>query len=138
MITMLLQASLPMTLGAIGPQALPPTGCAAFLWSRAERPELVAMVGADAATLRVQLAGKPVTLSRTAATGGGTRGFRSDSTYAATGVTASLTMTTAERPDLADGALVPDALLTVTPAGQDTIVVPVGGMIGCALAREGK
>ena len=121
-------------LGAIGPQALPPTGCAAFLWSRDATPRLVAMVGSDPGTLVVQVDGKPLTLSRIAieGMGEGARGFAPTSRYAAGGVSATVALRVAERPDLADGALVPEATVTVEQAGRDTIVAPLGGMIGCA------
>ena len=133
----LMQASL----GAIGRQALPPGGCAAFLWSRAEQPQLVAMVGAEPGTLRVRLGDKALTLPRTGAEGVAVRGLAATSRYAGEGVSATVALTAAERPDLADGALVPEATLTVEQAGQDTIVAPLGGMIGCTPAapvRRGK
>ena len=128
MIGMILQA----VLGAIGPQALPPTGCAAFLWSREATPRLVAMVGAEPGTLRLLLDGRAVQLPRTGADGTVVRGVAAVSHYSANGVGATVTLSALERPDLTDGALVGDATLTVEQAGQDTLIVPVGGMIGCA------
>lgn len=121
-------------LGAIGRQALPPTGCAAFLWARAAQPQLVAMTTPEALTL--QLNGKLVVLPRTGAIGDTARGLSTDATYAAGGVSATLAMRVVERPDLADGAVVPEATLTVVQAGSDTIVAPVGGMVGCAPATR--
>ena len=41
-------------LGPIGQQALPTKGCAAYLWSTADR-QLVAMASVDRATLRVSV-----------------------------------------------------------------------------------
>ena len=127
--TFLLQA-----LGAIGPQALPPAGCAAFLWSRAATPALVAMAAGEPGTLTVRLDGRTLVLPRTGAEGAAVRGLPALSRYAAGAVGATLSLSVTERPDLTDGALVPDAMLTVERAGQDTIVVPAGGMIGCAPA----
>ena len=46
-------------LGPIGQQALPAKGCAAYLWSTADR-QLVAMASVDRATLRVSVGGKTV------------------------------------------------------------------------------
>lgn len=121
------------TLGAIGPQALPPTGCAAFLWTRETTPRLLAMVGP---ALTLNLDGKPVTLPRTGAEGGEARGLPATSRYATGAIVATLTLTVVERPDLADGALVPEAILTIEQAGHDTMVTPLGGMIGCAPKRN--
>ena len=129
--TLLLQAAL----GAIGPQPLPPTGCAAFLWTRDATPQLVAM--AAPAALTVQLDGRVLTLPRVAAEGTEVRGLPATSRYGAGGVSATLALSVVERPDLADGALVPDATLTVAAAGGDTVVAPLGGMIGCAPAANG-
>lgn len=126
--TFLLQA-----LGAIGPQALPPTGCAAYLWSREATPRLVAMVGPE---LKLNLDGKLLTLPRTAAEGGEARGLPATSRYAGGAVNATLALAVTERPDLADGALVPEATLTVEVPGRDAIVAPLGGMIGCAPAKR--
>ena len=123
------------TLGAIGRQALPPTGCAAFLWSRDAQPQLLAMVGADPGVLRVQLDGKALTLPRTAADGAAVRGLAASSTYAGEGIGATLALSAVERPELADGALVTDATLTVEQVGKDMMIVPLGGMIGCAPAK---
>lgn len=120
-------------LGAIGRQALPPTGCAAYLWTRAAQPQLVAMATPD--TLRLRLGDRMLALPRTAMTGDTARGLPTDATFASGGVGATLTMRVVERPDLADGAVVTEATLTVAQAGADTIVSPVGGMIGCAPAR---
>ena len=130
----LLQAGL----GAIGPQALPPRGCAAFLWSRGDEPRLVAMVGAEPGTLRLRLDGKPLVLARVGTEGAVLRGIAAMSRYAVGGVSATLTLSATDRPDLTDGALVGDATLTVDQAGQDTVVAPVGGLIGCAPDTGGR
>ena len=120
------------TLGALPRQALPPGSCAAFLWSRAEQPQLVAAVQRDPGSLRLSLDGKQVDLPRTGAEGATARGFAALGRYGAGDVSATLELVAAERPDLADGALVQQATLTLTRAGQDTLVVPLGGLIGCA------
>lgn len=124
------------TLGAIGRQALPPTGCAAFLWSRDGQPQLVAMV--VPASLKVQLDGRPLTLPRVAAEGAEARGLPATSHYAAGEVSATVALSITERADLSDGALVPEATLTLAAAGRDTIVVPLGGMVGCAPAARAR
>ena len=128
---LLLQAAL----GAIGKQALPPVGCAAYLWNTGEPRQLVAMATAEPGTLRVSIDGKTVDLPRTAAEGIAGRGLAALSRYQAGEVSASLELSALERPDLRDGALAPEAMLTVERAGKDAIVMPVAGMIGCQPAR---
>jgi hypothetical protein len=119
-------------LGALGKQALPPSGCAAFLWSRSEPPQLVAMVAAEPGSLRLQVDGKPVELPRIGADGIAGRGLAATSRYAAGEVSATVELSALERPDLTAGALVPQATLTVERKGHDTIIAPAGGLIGCA------
>ncbi len=122
---LLLQAAL----GAIGRQALPAGGCAAYLWTMAEPRTLVAM--AAPTRLRISLDGKPLDLVRTGAEGPETLGLSTMTRYAAGDVTATLAIRVEPRADLTGGALVTDATLTITPAGRDTIVAPVGGLVGC-------
>ena len=129
MISFILQAAL----GALPQQALPPSGCAAYLWSRSEPPQLVAM--ATAAGLRMQIDGKTADLARTGAEGVAARGLPATARFAGGDVVATLEMSAVERPDLTDGAVVPQAVLTVERAGKDSIVAPVAGLIGCAAAR---
>ena len=126
MIALLLQA----VLGPIGTQALPPRGCAAFLWSPEPR-QLVAMAVAEPGTLRLQLDGKTVDLPRVSALGTAGRGFPASARYASGELSATLDLTVTERPDLADGAVAPEAMLTVERTGQDAVVAPLAGLIGC-------
>ena len=125
MVALLLQAGL----GALGPQALPKGGCAAYLWSVPEPRALVAM--ASPGTLRLSLDGKVLDLPRAEATGPLVRGLAAQTRYAAGAVQATVTMTVVERPDIAGGALVADATVSVQAVGGDAIVVPVGGLVGC-------
>ncbi|WP_419808538.1 hypothetical protein [Sphingomonas sp.] len=126
------------TLGALPRQTLPPSGCAAFLWSRADTPQLVAMMRAEPAQLRVSLDGKPTDLPRVAAEGATAKGLAATSRYEGGGTVATLELNAVERPDLADGALVQEATLTVTRAGADTVVTALGGLVGCAPANGGR
>ncbi|HEU0043686.1 hypothetical protein [Sphingomonas sp.] len=131
MIAILLQLSV----GALPQQSLPATGCAAYLWTVAEPRHLVAMASAEPASLRVHIDGKPVDLQRTAAEGIAGRGLAATSSYGGGDATVSLELTAVERPDLKDGAVVPDAMLTVARTGKDTVVMPVAGLIGCRPAK---
>lgn len=121
-----------LPLGAIGKQALPARGCAAFLWTRGPDHRLVAMALADPAQLRLALDGPAADFARSASSGANGYGFAGSTEYRRGDATATLAMTIAPRDDLAGGASVPDAILTIDRAGRDTVVVPVAGMIGCA------
>jgi len=126
--------SAPSALGAIGQQKLPAKGCAAYLWSAVDR-QLVAMASADPAMLRVSLDGRIVDLARSAqggADGNGAKlGFADGADYRGKDVTARLTMDIVQQDGLTAGAKVPQGSLQVDRPGQDGIVVPVAGLIGC-------
>ena len=131
---LLLQATAPLP-QAIGRQALPTRGCAAYLWSRGPTPALVAMVSAEPASLRMALGPKAQDFPRSAQTGGEAGfGFAAITEYRADGVTARVDLVLAPRADLSGGAVVTDATLTVERPGADTAVLPVGGLVGCAPA----
>ena len=121
----------PAGLGAIGRQTLPAHGCAAYLWSAAETPQLVAMAGADPATLRIALDGRTVDLARSQQSGEGGFGFAGVTAYAGTDVVATLNMTITADANLTGGASVPQATLRIDRRGGDSVVVPVAGLIGC-------
>ena len=118
-------------LAAIGPQALPARGCAAYLWSAAGDRQLVAMATAQPAALRLALDGRPTDLTRTEAGAPAPLGFTADATYRGGDVTATLAMQVVVRENLTQGAQVTDGILTVERAGRDTIVLPVAGLVGC-------
>lgn len=123
-------ASAPV-LGAIGQQQLPAAGCAAYLWSAADR-RLVALASADPARLRLALDGRaPTDLPRIAQHGDGGLGLAATAEYRSGDVTATLDLTIAVRADLKDGATVPQATLRIEQAGRDVLIVPLAGLIGC-------
>jgi hypothetical protein len=121
-----------LPIGEIPKQALPAKGCAAFLWGAAGSRALVAMATADPAQLRLSLAGTVTDLSRSAQQGPGGFGFSGVNEYRGGAVTAVLDMTITTRNDLKDGAAVSQATLRVDREGQDSVVLPVVGLIGCA------
>lgn len=121
-----------LPIGAIPRQALPTTGCAAYLWSAGPSRALVAMASADPASVRVSLDGQVIDVPRTAQREPGGFGFSGITEYETASVKAVLDMTIATRADLKDGAAVPAATLRIERPGQDSIVLPVAGMIGCA------
>lgn len=117
-------------LGAIGRQELPDKGCAAYLWSAVDR-QLVAMATADPATIRIAIGGKTIDLARSAGDGTGNLGFPAAAEYRRDGLTARLTMEVVQQEGLTAGAKVPTGSLQVDRTGEDGIVVPVAGLIGC-------
>ena len=117
------------TLDALPKQALPAKGCAAYLWSVADR-RFVAV--ADPARLRVSIGGKVVDVAKASESGAGDYGFAATTGYSGADMSVTLDMTVSRRADLAAGASVPGGTLTIARAGQDSLVVPVAGLIGCA------
>jgi hypothetical protein len=124
-------------LGEIPKQQLPATGCAAYLWSDGATHARIAMASADPALLRIAIDGAVADYPRVAEQGAGGFGFDRSTTYRRDDVTAILDMTIAERGDLTQGALVTGGTLTVMRTGKDTVILPVGGLIGCA-APQGE
>lgn len=128
LLALLLQSVTP---GVLPKQDLPVKGCAAYLWSVVDR-NLIAMASADPAGLRVAIDGKVVDVARASESGAGDYGFAGVTHYAASDLTATLDMTIQRKADLTAGAAVPTGTLTIARAGQDSVVVPVAGLIGCA------
>ena len=120
-------------LGALPKQTLPERGCAAYLWAVQDQ-RFVAMV--EPTRLRIMLDGKQTDLPATEAVVPGSLGLASTTRYAGAGVTATLDMTITQRETLQDGAIVSDASIRLTRGNQDEIIVPVGGLIGCAPASR--
>lgn len=117
-------------LAAIGKQTLPAKGCAAYLWTLSDR-QLVAMASADPARIRLSIDGKPTDFALATQSGAAGFGFAGVTQYRGGDVTATLDMAIATRGDITAGATVTDASLRIDRPGRDTIVVPVGGLVGC-------
>lgn len=120
-----------LPIGAIPQQALPASGCAVYLWSAGPSRALVAMASADPAQLRLSIGGTITDIARSAQREPGGFGFSGVTEYRSNEVTAVLDMTIATRGDLKDGAAVPAATLSIERPGQDGVVLPVAGLIGC-------
>lgn len=122
-----------LPIGAIPKQQLPKRGCAAYLWAATSGGTrvLVAMAQADPATLRLSVGGMLIDLERTAQTGTAGFGFSTTSEYGGGSTTAALTMRIETQAALTQGAVVPEATLRLDRPGQDTVVLPVSGLIGC-------
>lgn len=120
-----------LPIGAIPKQDLPARGCAAYLWTASGTRALIAMVGADPARLRVSVQGKVTDLDRSAQTGASGFGFPERAEYGGGTLVAKLTMKVETRESISGGAVVPEGLLEIDQAGQDTVIVPVAGLIGC-------
>lgn len=135
-VALFLQAAAPLP-APIGRQALPARGCAAFLWSRGPEPALVAMATSDPAAVRLALAGRPTDYPRGVQDGGDAGfGFAHRTEYILPDGTATLELALAARPDLAQGAAVTGATLTIVSAAAGAVVVPLGGLVGCAAATR--
>uniref|UniRef100_UPI0035C97B28 hypothetical protein n=1 Tax=uncultured Sphingomonas sp. TaxID=158754 RepID=UPI0035C97B28 len=133
------QAALPplasvdgLPIGAIPRQDLPAKGCAAYLWTASGTRALVAMAVADPARLRLSIGGTLTDLDRSAQVGASGFGFAEKNEYGGGALVAKLTMKIEARASISAGAIVPEGLLQIDRAGQDTIMLPVAGIIGCA------
>ena len=121
-----------LPIGAIPKQDLPAKGCAAYLWTRGPSQAMIAMAVADPATIRLTIDGKVRDFALSAQTGDGGYGFARTTEYRGGDVTATLDMTIANDVNLAGGARVGDATLRIERPGRDSVVIPAGGLIGCA------
>lgn len=118
-----------LPLGELAPQALPASGCAAYLFTAGAKRYFVAM--ATPGQLRLALNGTSTDLPRGAQTGAAGYGLAAETEYRAGDVAAALSLTIADRADLRDGALVPAATLRIDRPGKDGAVIPLVGLIGC-------
>jgi len=120
-----------LPLAVLPKQQLPAKGCAAFLWTLSGTQPMIAMASADPAQIRLSLAGTITDLPRISQQDDAGFGFSNSATYGSGDVTATLDMKVMARGDLKDGALVPEGTLRLDRKGQDGVVLPVVGMIGC-------
>lgn len=121
-----------LPIGAIPKQDLPAKGCAAFLWTRGPSQAMIAMAVADPATIRLTIDGKVQDFAMSMQNGTGGYGFSHTTEYKGGDVTATLDMTITNETSLQGGARVNEATLRIERPGRDAIVVPAGGLIGCA------
>jgi len=121
-----------LPIGAIPRQDLPTRGCAAYLWTASGTRALVAMAQADPARLRLSVGGTIIDLERSGQVGAGGFGFAETNDYGSGSTAAKLTMRIETRGSISAGAVVPEGILQIDRAGQDSLIVPVAGMIGCA------
>lgn len=120
-----------LPIGAIPTQELPKGSCAAFLWTSTPSQALVAMLTADPARIRFAPGGTVTDLVRVSQQGEGDFGFLGTTDYAGGDYRLSINMDINRRKDLTDGGLIPSATLRIDREGQDTVIVPLVGIIGC-------
>lgn len=121
-----------LPIGVLPRQALPATGCAAYLWTASDPRILVAMVSADARRLRLVLDDVVVDLPLTAQGGASSFGLTETADYAVAGTHVTLDLRIETRGDLVKGAIVPEGALLLDRDGKDGVVVPITGLVGCA------
>lgn len=120
-----------LPIGELPRQALPARGCAAYLFTVGQTRVLAAKLSADPAALRLAMGGQIVDLARSDGGATGAYGLPGTATYAGALGRASINLTVAQRRDLAQGASA-TATLTLDRQGQDAIVIPLAGLVGCA------
>ena len=118
-------------LSAIGQQKLPARGCAAYLWTLDVNRQMVAMASADPAQIRLAIDGKVLDFARATQSDPIGFGFGGITQYRRDDVTATLDLAISTRADITAGATVTAATLRIDRPSRDTVVVPVGGLIGC-------
>lgn len=121
-----------LPIAALPRQALPASGCAAYLFSTGTTRSLVAMAAAAAGSLELSLDGKPTSFALTTQRGAAGFGFGTTTEYRGGDVIATLDLTIATRRDVTQGAVIDAGTLRIDRTGKDTIVLPVAGLIGCA------
>ena len=121
-----------LPIGAIPQQEMPARGCAAFLWSKTPTTALVAMLTTDPAQVRFAPAGTVTDLVRVAQSGGGGHGFASSTDYAGGDWRLTVAIEVVDRADLVGGAAIPTGTITLTRTGQDSIILPVAGVLACS------
>ncbi|MBX9796235.1 hypothetical protein [Sphingomonas sp.] len=121
-----------LPIGAIPPQEMPATGCAAFLWTNTTTRSLAAMLTTEPPRARLAPGGMIVDLVRTEQSGGGNYGFTTHGDYAAGDYRVAVDIEIVERGDLTQGAIIPAGTMRFEKEGSDGVVVPVVGIIGCA------
>ncbi|MBY0521317.1 MAG: hypothetical protein K2P79_12935 [Sphingomonas sp.] len=120
-----------LPIGAIPRQELPPSGCAAFLWSKTQTSALVAMLTTDPAQIRFAPGGIVTDLVRVAQSGGGGHGFATSTDYAGGDWRLTVAIDVVDKPDLIDGAAIPTGTVTLAREGKDSVVLPVAGVVAC-------
>ena len=121
-----------LPIGAIPQQELPPSGCAAFLWSKTQTTALIAMLTSDPAQIRFAPGGIVTDLVRVAQAGGGGHGFASSTDYAGGDWRLTVAIDVVDRPDLVSGAAIPTGTVTLAREGQDSVILPVAGVVACS------
>lgn len=120
-----------LPIGALARQQLPAGGCAAFLWTKTPSGALIAMVTATPGQVRFAPYGMVTDLVRTSQSGGGALGFAASSSFAGGDLRVTIDMDVVLREDLKDGAVIQQGTLRFERDGQDSVVVPVAGLVGC-------
>ncbi|WP_298669724.1 hypothetical protein [uncultured Sphingomonas sp.] len=121
-----------LPIGRLAPQALPAQGCAAYLFTTGTTRTLAAMATAEPGAIRLVLDGAVTDYPRVTPGATANFGFAPTSEYRLGDVTITLDMAVISGSALTDGALISSATLRIDRGAKDGIVLPLGGLIGCA------
>lgn len=120
-----------LVLGELPRQQLELGACALFLWQAGPPPRLLVMTRVSPPIARIVIGGAIVDLPRIEASGVPVRGVAPHARYSDGSRSITLDLSIEERPDLADGAMVPSGSLQFERAGGDAMAASVSGMIAC-------
>jgi hypothetical protein len=125
-------AQSPLPLAELPPQTLPDGRCALFLWERTDGPgRRILMATAAPGLVRIVWRGVSTDLPQTAASGEPLLGLSPKASYGDARLSIDLDLDFAGGTPLAGGHVVREGSLAFTPAGGDSVVVGVAGLIGC-------
>ena len=124
--------SSPLPFAELPAQTLAKGQCALFLWERAAGPgRRILMATPQPGVARVAWRGAVVDLPQAGGSGDAVFGLTPRASYADARGNLDLDLDFGSGAPLAGGLIVRTGSLSFTPAGGDTVVVAVAGLIGC-------
>lgn len=120
-----------LPLGEAPAQRLAPGQCALALWTRTEPAVRVVVAVSQPAQAHIRLDGRDLVLPRVSSDGEPIYGHAPNQTWSRDGVTLSLTATLAPRDGMVGGAVAQDAMLVLTQATGEEIIIPAAGLLAC-------
>ncbi len=118
-------------IGTLPPQSLSPGACGLFLWIRQVQARFIFFSHGFEGAARMQLDGETVDLTRVSASGVAFSGIYSDQQFTAGAYRIALQVEIEEREEVIAGAVIRRGLIRVQDGVGQSVVMPVGGLIGC-------